>query len=167
MPPRRQLRATPSNAADIGAFQLRLLSDLRTLEVELFEQRKPFVDLAFESQTKCQAEPGLELTHVASLHERLYSSSHRDAMAWAADLLRPRPEEKLSGILKTAVLQWRFDDASLWRGPPDNPRVAKIAKSIVGHRFRQDAIIASRALCLRRPQELVTRPCSRIRAPCT
>ena len=152
-PPRRQLRATPSNAADISSFQHRLLSDLRSLETELHEQRKPFTELATEYQAKCQADPGLEVKHVAVVFERLRGTSAREAIAWAAHLLRQRPEEKLSGILDTAVLQWRFDDASLWRGHPDNPRVAKIAKSIIGNRFRRDSIIASRTLSMKLPQD--------------
>jgi len=147
-PPKRQLRATPSNAGDIGSFQQRLLSDLRALECELYEQRKPFADLALEYQTKCKADAGLELRHLASIHERLHGSTYQDAMAWATGLLKQRPEGKLSGILNTAVVQWRFDEASLWRGMPDNPRVAKIAKSIIGNRFRQDSVIASRTLSM-------------------
>ena len=90
----------------------------------------------------------MELRHLASIYERLYGSTYQDATAWAADLLKQRPEGKLSGILNTAVVQWRFDEASLWRGMPDNPRVAKIAKSIIGNRFRQDSIIASRTLSM-------------------
>jgi hypothetical protein len=165
-PPRRQLRATPSNAADLSDFQQRLLGDLRSLETELYEQRKPFTDLALEYQAKCRTEPGLAVTHVASLRERLRGCGNRDAVAWASGLLSQKPDDKLSGIFATAVLQWRFDDASLWRGQPDNPRVAKIAKSIIGHRFRQDSIIASRTLSMKLTQDHLTLGCPHVEPAC-
>ena len=34
------------------------------------------------------------------------------------------------GSRTTSILQWRFDDDSLWRGPSDNKKEARLARSM-------------------------------------
>ena len=46
MPPRRVLKATPSNAKDLCDFQHKLLSDVKLLHDELREKRQPFLEVA-------------------------------------------------------------------------------------------------------------------------
>ena len=45
MPPRR-LRPTPSNSNDMGAFQKKLLADVKALDAELVDKRQPFQSVA-------------------------------------------------------------------------------------------------------------------------
>ena len=40
----------------------------------------------------------------------------------------------------------------MWRGPPDNNRVLRFAKSIISSRLRKDTCISSRALDMSAPQ---------------
>jgi hypothetical protein len=46
MPPRRALKATPSNAGDLCDFQRQLLSDVKLLHDDLREKRQPFLEVA-------------------------------------------------------------------------------------------------------------------------
>ena len=46
MPPRRMLKATPSNAGDLCDFQRQLLSDVKLLHDDLREKRQPFLEVA-------------------------------------------------------------------------------------------------------------------------
>jgi hypothetical protein len=46
MPPRRALKATPSNAGDLCTFQHQLLSDIKLMHEELREKREPFLAVA-------------------------------------------------------------------------------------------------------------------------
>ena len=58
--------------------------------------------------------------------------------------------QPVRGIRDTCIVQWSFEDSSMWRGPPDNARVVKIAKSIISGQFRRDSVIASRTLDMSR-----------------
>jgi len=154
MAPRRALRATPSNASELSQFQLKLLSDLRVLDAELLEKRIPIITVAQEYAKMCGERPEQVLNHVASVREHLSGGSRADAMAWAQDLLKPElANSKVTGVRETCIVQWRFDDNSMWRGVPDNPRVVKLAKSIINTRFRKDSVIASRTLDMSLPAD--------------
>ena len=85
------------------------------------------------------------LDQLTSVKERISGDSRQTAMAWAQQLLRAEPLQ-VRGIRETCVLQWSYEAISMWRGPPDNARIYKIAKSIICSQFRRDSIIASRTL---------------------
>ena len=44
----------------------------------------------------------------------------------------------MDGTMATAILQWRFDDDSLWRGLSDNTKLARLARSMVSSGFLED-----------------------------
>ena len=44
----------------------------------------------------------------------------------------------MDGTMATAILQWRFDDESLWRGLSDNTKLARLARSMVSSGFLED-----------------------------
>jgi hypothetical protein len=85
------------------------------------------------------------LEQLASVKERISGDSAQDAMAWSKHMLKAETQQ-VRGIRDTCIVQWSFDDSSMWRGPPDNARIVKIAKSIICSKFRRDSVIASRTL---------------------
>ena len=82
---------------------------------------------------------------LTSVKERISGDTRFDAVAWSKHLLKPETDQ-IRGIRETCIVQWSFDDLSMWRGPPDNARILKIAKSIICGKFRRDSVIASRTL---------------------
>ena len=85
------------------------------------------------------------MTQLTSVKERISGDAIQDAMAWCKHMLKAETEQ-VRGIRETCIVQWSFDDSSMWRGPPDNARIVKIAKSIICTKFRKDSVIASRTL---------------------
>lgn len=145
MPPRRALKPTPSNASELSAFQKLLLEDIAVLDQELLRARRPFYAFAQEYQHTFADKPDTVLSHLSGVKAALHAMPEDAALTWAKELLQPG-EERVLGIRSTCIVQWRLDDDSLWRGPPDNTRVLRFAKSIISSRFRQDSRIASRTL---------------------
>jgi hypothetical protein len=144
MPPRRQLKATLSNVENLGTLHKMLLQDIRALEEEAVVSRKPIWQLAHEYQVgRVDADAVLE--DLICVRQHLTGASEQEARDWAKDLLQARGS-KVLGMHTTCIVQWRFDDASMWRGPPDNIRILRFCRSIVSTCFRQDACIAARSL---------------------
>lgn len=144
MPPRRALKPTLSNANELSSFQMELLADMKKLEEELVATRTPFAKLAKDYQISRQ-DPDAALQDLASVKQHLTGSTEQEAISWAKDLLRAK-DAKMLGMSTTCIMQWRFDEASMWRGPPDNARILKFCRSIISSRFRPDACIAARSL---------------------
>lgn len=146
-PPRRALRPTPSCANDISPFQTKLLSDLKQLDQQLADERTPFLTWAAKYSSSIEADPGRVLKEISSLREVVFGDTAADAKTFAQHVLRPESGKTL-GLRDTCIVQWRFDLPSMWRGVPDNPRVLKLARSILSSRFRKDSVVASRTLDL-------------------
>ena len=146
-PPRRALRPTPSCSNDISLFQTKLLSDLKQLDEQLAEQRVPFLTWAAKYSSSIAADPDRALKEISRLREVVFGDTEADAKTFAQHVLRPEVGKTL-GLRDTCIVQWRFDAPSMWRGVPDNPRVLKLARSIISSRFRKDSVVASRTLDL-------------------
>jgi hypothetical protein len=144
MPP-RQLRATPSHTADLTTFQKILLKEATSLEESLLDKRIPLWSVAAAFQDERVNNVDKTLGEVALVMQRLKGLDANEAERAAKSLLAGN-DGKLSGLRHTCVVQFRFDDESFWRGPPDNLRLSRFIKSIVCTRFRADASIASRTL---------------------
>lgn len=154
----RKLKATPSTSADVGACQKLLLQDLTTLDQEMLESRTPFFQFVKDYMEARRLNVDLVLHELASVKQQLSGLPEPAALRWAKELLQPKGA-KVLGVMPTCILQWRFDEPSMWRGIPDNQRVLRLCKSIVSSRFRADSCIASRTLdmsCTAQDQDVVT-----------
>ena len=146
MPPgRRALRPTPSCSAELSEFQLKLLNDLKLVDEGLLEQRRPFLSMASAYAAAIAAEPQRVFKEMCQLGVTLFGDAEQVAKAWTRDAFKAE-DSKVVGIRDTCIAQWRFDELSMWRGVPDNPRVLKLARSIISSRFRKDSVVASRTL---------------------
>jgi hypothetical protein len=145
MAPRRSLKATPSNPSEISKFQKTLLEDVANLDYELLKAKKPFYTFAQEYYHAHADKPEVILNQLVHSKMAIHAVPEDEARKWALHLLRPR-EEQMLGLHPTCIVQWRLDDDSMWRGPPDNTRVLRFARSIISSRFRKDSCIASRTL---------------------
>lgn len=121
--------------------------DLKHLDEQLTEQRMPFLAWADKYSASIGVDRDRAVTDIARVRMAAFGDSEAEAKAFALQLLRPEAG-KILGLRDTCILQWRFDEASMWRGVPDNPRVLKLARSILSSRFRKDSVIASRTLDL-------------------
>jgi len=147
MPPRRALRPTPSCPGDLSPIQAKVLEDLKHLDEQLTEQRMPFLAWAAKYSSSIEADRDRAVKDIARVRMAAFGDTEAEAKAFALQLLRPEVGKTL-GLRDTCILQWRFDEPSMWRGMPDNPRVLKLARSILSSRFRKDSVIASRTLDL-------------------
>ena len=68
---------------------------------------------------------------------------NEQAYASAQEILSSRAS-KQTGSSTTCPLQWRFDSETLWHEPPANPKIARIARSILGKSFFKAEPISSR-----------------------
>ena len=107
----------------------------------------PFLAWAAEYSSSIEADRDRAVKDIARVRMAAFGDTEAEAKAFALQLLRPEVGKTL-GPRDTCILQWRFDDTSMWRGMPDNPRVLKLARSILSSRFRKDSVIASRTLDL-------------------
>lgn len=146
-PPRRALRPTPSCPGDLSPVQSKLLSDLKHLDEQLAEDRVPFLTWAAKYSSAIAADPDRAVKEITRVREAAFGDAEVQAKAFALHTLRPDVVKTL-GLRDTCILQWRFDEASMWRGVPDNPRILKLARSIISSRFRKDSVVASRTLDL-------------------
>ena len=144
-PKQRRLKATPSNTTDISSFQKQLLEDLAVLDAELLSTRTPYSSFVREYQTNFSEKPDAVLAQLAGVARHLHLMAEDEATHWATSLLAPK-DAQMQGVHPTSVVQWRYDSASMWRGPPDNIRVLRLIRSILSSRFRVDSVIASRTL---------------------
>lgn len=120
----------PSNAAELSAVQRGVLTKLDNLSTKLVSGEGTFLDF-------CQ-----EFMETGAL------SARETAKTILAKIGLPgfEVEAKINntktppapGTYTTTILQWRFDEASMWRGAPKNHMVLKYAKSIASTRFRPD-----------------------------
>lgn len=149
MPPKRALRRTASSTTQLSGFHRQLLEDVAKMEAELTESRTPFSQVIRDQTLGWTAD--VVLGQMRDLHLHMYGSTPREAEQFALELLKPPTEcpDVVVGMRTTAVVQWSFEEASFWRGLPDNQRVLRFAKSIISTRFREDCAIASRTLSLR------------------
>jgi hypothetical protein len=145
MPPaRRTLKPTLSNANELSAFQLSLLGDVTKLEEEAASTKTALYLVAKQYQVARSAADAV-LLDLLSVRQNLTGCTEQEGIAWAKALLIAK-EPKMLGMHKTCVVQWRFDEPSLWRGPPDNARLARFCRSIISSGFRMDQSIAARSL---------------------
>ena len=147
MAPKRSLKRTPSNTAGLTNFQKLLLNDLSRMEVELLENRVSFTKACRTAQQRFQDNLDPLLDQVASVRSQVSGTSEEAGREWATKLLEPRGSPLL-GLHETSVLHWRYDDESMWRGSPDNPRVVRLARSMITSGFREDSVVAARSLDL-------------------
>ena len=120
-----------------------LLRELRQVDEALLEQRRPFLSMASGYAASIAADPQRVLREICAVREALFGDAEQEAKTWAADALKAE-HSKVIGVRDTCIAQWRFDEASMWRGVPDNPRVLKLARSIIS--TRKDSVVASRTL---------------------
>ncbi len=122
-----------------------LLSKLDELVEEAQSKRESMLSLAqdYENSKRCNMEGLLsDVGTVLSIVDQLTDaevSSKLDAT------LAPL-QGKTDGLHKTSALSWSYDDESMWRGPPENRRVMRLARAIVTTGFRPDSVISSRTL---------------------
>jgi hypothetical protein len=141
---RRTLRATPSNAQDLAPWQTGLLGDLGKIMEDCQEQRKP---IAYLLQPAAPQDEEAAMRQFTGVWCQVFGTSPEVAEAAGLERMAPGPATA-SGTLTTTPLSWRYDDESLWRGPPDNRKVIKLARSIVITGFRQSDPLTSRTLDL-------------------
>jgi hypothetical protein len=115
------------------------------LHDDLRDRRQPVLHVAQTYAKSFLHDHDLILSQLAAVKERISGDAAQDAMTWAKHVLKAETNP-VRGIRDTCIMQWSFDDRSMWRGPPDNARVIKIAKSIICTKFRRDSVIASRTL---------------------
>ena len=60
-------------------------------------------------------DPDAVLQDLMLVKQRLAGYTEQEAIAWAKDLLRAK-DPKMLGMHATCIVQWRFDEASMWRG---------------------------------------------------
>lgn len=116
--------------------------DLKTLEAELAGSRTSFQ--AFVLQLESTPPPDL-YEHIGEIKAHISSISQKEGNEWAASRLDANLKDPV-GVLHTCPFHWSFQPDSFWRGVPDNPRLARIARSILTTGFRPDSVIASRTL---------------------
>ena len=58
-------------------------------------------------------------------------------------------EANYNGTRSTCILQWSFDDHSLWRGLSDTKKITRLARSMIVAGFKPDEPIRSRTFDLR------------------
>jgi hypothetical protein len=77
--------------------------------------------------------------------KRSHDLSEEDALLWVEQRSMFVQKEAMDHtLINTHVYQWRFDDASLWRGQPDTSKVCALAKSFICAGFKKDSPICSR-----------------------
>ena len=130
----RQLGATPSDASQLSPWQLGLRDDLTRLHQEAFATRTPLVKMI---QDLPKLTGTAVLDEVAMALQIINGSSEEASLAEARELLKPQLHE-VSGCRPTAILQWRFDDDSLWRGLSDNTKLVRLSRSMVSCGFKLD-----------------------------
>ena len=111
---------------------------------EAHAQRKPLVAII---QGMGTFDPSEVVKDIGGILSRVNPEiSPEQAQQDAAGILAPcdRPGQ----VRTTAIHQWRFDEASLWRGSSDNDKIIKIARSIISTGFHNDEPIMSRTLTL-------------------
>ncbi len=138
---RRVLKATPSNTDEVHPFLKSLHADLHKMAEELAEQRTSFLAVAQTYQREVQ-NTAQALNHTALLYSKATGCTEDEANKKAESILAGESgEPKFVGIRDTAVPQWSYADDSMWRGTPDNRRVARLAKSILCSGFRPTSLL--------------------------
>jgi len=133
---------SPDTSDKLDDFQLVLLTDLAKLHHELLNARRSLYSFAKEYQVSWGDKPDIVMGHMVSAKMAIHSVAEDEARRWVQDLLQPR--ETAPGIHATCIVQWRLDEESMWRGPPDNARVLRLAGCIIKSGFRKDSCIISR-----------------------
>jgi hypothetical protein len=76
-----------------------------------------------------------------------YNLDPDSAEAKARELMQSR-SPKFTGTSETCILQWSFQENSLWRGLSDNKKLVRLARSMVMCGFKRDEPIKSRTFDL-------------------
>ena len=142
--------APPARAAgnqDLSAGVKHLINVLNDMEARLFDQRVSFQSVVEEWAAKLEAHgTGAIAMQIATLRASLDGATEAEARNWAAGALLPGMPGDYTGVKPTGILHWSLKVPSFWKGVPDNPRVGRIARSILASGFRLDSVIASRTL---------------------
>ena len=145
----RQLGPSPSDASQLSPWQLCVRDDLTRLHQEAFAKRTPPVNII---QDLPKLTGTAVLDEVAMALQIINGSSEEASLAEARELLKPQLHA-VSGCRPTAILQWRFDDESLWRGLSDNTKLVRLSRSMVSSGFKPDESVRARTFDLSGPNE--------------
>ena len=149
----RVLRPTPSDASHLSAWQLEVREEIQKIHQEAFEKRMPIVKII---QSLAQPDATDALRDVALAVGMANGCSENEAEVVVARSILKAGSSNEHGSRTTCILQWRFDDDSLWRGPSDNKKVARLARSMACSGFHEDEPICARTFDLSAsPNDLV------------
>ena len=140
----RTLRPVPSNTDELAGWQRTVSTKLADLHQESFEKRMVLTHFiqALPQPTGEQA-----IQEVTMAMQIAYNLDPDSAEAKARELMQSRLPN-FTGTSETCILQWSFQDNSLWRGLSDNKKLVRLARSMVMCGFKRDEPIRSRTFDL-------------------
>lgn len=132
--PPRSLARTLSDTSDLDPWQARAIQDLQGIRDEAHAERRPLVRVI---QAMGTYDHNAALEEIAAVLVRVTGCTTEDGQQKAS--------LALANTHTTTVHAWRYDDESLWRGPSDNQKLVRIARSIICTGFHGDEPIVSRS----------------------
>ncbi len=146
MPPRRQLRPTPSSSEELHAFQKMLMRKLDDLAATCQSKRESMLALAQEYQRSKQHNIEGVLDDIGKVLSAVDELTDAELSSKVEASLPVFMGKKTLGLRPTCVMSWSYDDDSMWRGPPENRRLLRLARAIVSSGFLPSSVISSRTL---------------------
>ncbi len=143
----RQLKHLPSDTTELSPWQLQVREEVQAIYQEAFQTRRPLVRVIQELALPNGDEAMEEVSFACQM---AFACTPAEADARAAEILKPGPSV-VEGTRATCVLQWRWDNDSLWRGLSDNKKIARLARSMVSSGFHDDEPIRARSFDLSGP----------------
>ncbi len=148
----RALRSTPSNAGDLSIFQSAMMTKVDELWELHQTNRTTMVTEVTDYQNKfCGID---QMSNLKDLHVKVLQrvgKTEVEATEFTTALFQGRMGNE-DGLRWLCPSLFSYRNDSLWRGPPANGTVRKLAKSMIGSGFRKDSCIASRTLDLNAAQ---------------
>ena len=127
--PKRKLKAAPSCPEEVDTMRKMISAEVDALYAKCKAERSNFTTLV-RQYVVAHSGAGVMESRVAAVVEQV--DVKYDTDAWQ--------EEPDYGKLTTAIMQWSFEDKSMWRGSPKNKAVYKLAKNMAIVGFRQDTV---------------------------
>jgi hypothetical protein len=140
----RTLRPVPSNTDELAGWQRTASTKLADLHQESFEKRRVLTHF-IQALPQPTGEQAIE--EVTMAMQIAYNLDPDSAEAKARELMQSR-SPNFTGTSETCILQWSFQENSLWRGLSDNKKLVRLARSMVMCGFKRDEPIRSRTFDL-------------------
>lgn len=141
----RVLTDCPSNTEDLASWQITISKKLQELLQEAHLKRTVLTHFIQQFPRPTGEEAIQEVTMAIQI---AFNLSSGPAEARARELMQPGSAAYI-GARITCILQWSFEDHSLWRGLSDNKKLVRLSRSMVAAGFKKDEPIRSRTFDLR------------------